>query len=92
MIMFADDGGHGGRSSGPSRSGSPAISRGQLDTCRDGARRAERIARDLAALPPESFHADVTNELAWAILAHEEDDSSDDESAEVEFEADPDAA
>lgn len=90
--MFADDGGRGDGDSGPTGSGgSGSISRSQLDSCRDGARRAERIARDLAALPPESFHADVTNELAWAILAHEEDEGEEGD-VEVRFEVDPDAA
>lgn len=92
MIMFADDGGQGDRRTEPVRSGSPSISRTQLDTCRDSARRAERIARDLASLPPESFHADVTNQLAWAILAHEDDAIVEDEATKVESEADPDAA
>ncbi|MEM7416449.1 MAG: hypothetical protein AAF389_13175 [Gemmatimonadota bacterium] len=90
MIMFAEDGGHGDGFD-PSGSGSGSISREQLDSCRDSARRAERIARDLAALPPESFHADVTNELAWAILAHEGDDAEEDD-VEVHFETDDDAA
>lgn len=88
--MFADDGGSSGGHE-PNGSGAGSISREQLDRSRDSARRAERIARDLAALPPESFHADVTNQLAWAILAHEDGEDSE-EDLEVEFEADPDAA